>query len=99
MSDEFDESPLAGRRSYESAYYQEGTSDEPAADKNNSAAPMDDEDGEDVPNWIAFADFAKCVGLASCTCNRHLMTEIAFALSPFKISFQGQVKLERTYHS
>lgn len=62
MSDEFDESPLAGRV-YESAA---AGSDIPSggdpSERNlagNVTLANDDEDGEDVPNWIAFADFAK----------------------------------------
>ncbi|KAK9895315.1 hypothetical protein P389DRAFT_197375 [Cystobasidium minutum MCA 4210] len=62
MSDELDESPLAGRA------YEEAASGSTSSNSGNPSErhiggsislTNDDEDGEDVPNWIAFADFAK----------------------------------------
>lgn len=60
MSDELDESPLAGR-AYESAHASAALPASGTAERNlgNLTHANDDEDGEDVPNWIAFADFAK----------------------------------------
>lgn len=58
MSDEADESPLAGR-AYESA--SAGLSGTSERNIGNTSTVNDEEDGEDVPNWIAFADYAKWV--------------------------------------
>lgn len=58
MSDELDESPLAGR-AYESA--SAGPSGTSERNLGNLSLVNEEDDGEDVPNWIAFADYAKCV--------------------------------------
>lgn len=57
MSDELDESPTAGQ-SYESA--SAGPSGTGTSERNIGSLSIvnEEEDGEDVPNWIAFADFA-----------------------------------------
>ena len=63
MSDELDESPLAGR-AYEDAAAGSTSGNGNPSERHiggNISLTNDDEDGEDVPNWIAFADFAKSV--------------------------------------